>query len=523
MPNADRWAIYGRYSSSNQDKGVSIETQLESCRRITNGDPLIFIDRAVTGRTMHREGFIKMLAAAEAGAFDKLVVYKWDRFGRNSLTHSVISDLEDLGIAVTSATEGSDFLARGVGLLVSEDFSKKLSQRVKDAMHVRFKQNHSHLGGSVTYGYQLERGSDGLNRMVIDEQEAVIVRRVFELYRTESMGAKKISRRLDEEGYKPRTSKLWGWTTINRMLKNEQYLGILFYGKQSEKTDKKSGKVTHIKNATFQTFKVPSLRIISDKDFAAVQKRMKAGSHGEYPRLPRNLRVLSRLAWCGTCGNVMFTRHTSNQNPIVHHYLVCGRRDRHGIDEKGCINSHRPREKALIEIFQEGIRKVLGDRDRIIKRAMELATAQLDTQTIQRVGLEKELSKVHSTIERFGKLMGDPSLSDMEVRGYSSRIGSLELERDEINRTIQQLATAGVVDMKAVVREVEAAMVEAEHSILDVATPQVVNRAIDRFCGPIIVFDDGTIGPREADFVPALPPVPVVTKSPVGIEVCRRR
>src|SRR4051794_35402523 len=115
-----RDAIYCRYSSTNQDNGVSIELQLDVCRKIATAKPLEFIDRAVSGRTMYRDGFRQMMDAAERGEFSRLIVYRWDRFGRNAETHATYADLEDMGIKLLSATEGDDFLARGVNSLVAD-------------------------------------------------------------------------------------------------------------------------------------------------------------------------------------------------------------------------------------------------------------------------------------------------------------------------------------------------------------------------------------------------------------------
>src|SRR5689334_16626526 len=106
--NQDRAAIYARYSSHAQDNSVSIEMQLEACRTIAGANPLEFVDRAVSGRTLQRPQFNAMLAAAERGEFSRLICHKFDRLGRTAHAHSVISDLEDLGVEVISATEGDD-------------------------------------------------------------------------------------------------------------------------------------------------------------------------------------------------------------------------------------------------------------------------------------------------------------------------------------------------------------------------------------------------------------------------------
>jgi site-specific DNA recombinase len=499
-----RDAIYCRYSSSNQDNGVSIETQLEHCHKLSGPKPLEFIDRAISGRTMQREAFRKMLAAAERGEFDRLLIYKWDRFGRNSETHSVLADLEDLGIKVLSATEGdSGFLARGIGLIVGEEYSRALSVRVKDSMRVRFKQNKSFMGGVVPYGYRTVKGPDGLSRLEIDPDESAVVRRVFALYLQESIGAKRIARRLNDEGYKPRNAKAWAWSTINRMFRNPMYKGVVGYGKRSDKLDRRTGKIKRIYNDEFLTNQAESLRLISDADFQVVQERLAKSVFKDY-RLPKDVRAFSNRLICGCCGSVMYTRHTSLQRKKVTYFLVCGRRDRFG--PSACSNTNRPTEAGLLAWVQDGIRKVLTDRDRVINRAVELAEKQLDTTDGRREALQKERATLELAIARFGRILRDPKLSDAEARGFSSQIGVLEKERDGILATLDQLAGEVSFDKKALIREIKAALGEAEESIVEVAGPAVVNRGINRFCGRMVAQPDGSI----------------TRDDPTGTALCRR-
>ena len=90
-------AIYARYSCHNQDDGTSIDVQLEYCRKAAGKSCQEYIDRAVTGTTMKRDEFNRLLTDCEAGLIDTLYIYKWDRFGRSAHAHAVIADLEEMG------------------------------------------------------------------------------------------------------------------------------------------------------------------------------------------------------------------------------------------------------------------------------------------------------------------------------------------------------------------------------------------------------------------------------------------
>src|ERR1044071_220823 len=108
-------AIYARYSSHAQDDGTSIEVQLEQCERSAGGKCAHYIDRAKTGRsTGGRTELLRLLADAEAGKIKRVLVYKFDRLGRDAETHLIARQLEEAGAELVSATEGTNQLARGI-------------------------------------------------------------------------------------------------------------------------------------------------------------------------------------------------------------------------------------------------------------------------------------------------------------------------------------------------------------------------------------------------------------------------
>lgn len=83
MKNA---VIYPRYSSQGQNE-QSIEGQIRICTEFAESNNLRivreYIDRALTGTTDKRPDFQKMIADADSGAFEQIIVYKFDRFARN--------------------------------------------------------------------------------------------------------------------------------------------------------------------------------------------------------------------------------------------------------------------------------------------------------------------------------------------------------------------------------------------------------------------------------------------------------
>src|SRR3954471_11148246 len=140
-PEVKHDAIYARYSSHAQNDGTSIDVQLEQCERAAGGTCQHYIDRAKTGRAMGgRTQLLAMLADAEAGKIGRVFVYKFDRLGRDAETHVIARQLEDAGVELISVTEGTNQLARGIQLVVAEDYSRQLAKRTRDGLIKRHEQ-----------------------------------------------------------------------------------------------------------------------------------------------------------------------------------------------------------------------------------------------------------------------------------------------------------------------------------------------------------------------------------------------
>ena len=82
--------------------------------------------------------------------------------------------------------------------------------------------------GGVPYGYRI--GDDG--RLEVVEEQAEVVRRIFDMYINEGMGSHSIAVRLTDEGIPTQTGKLlWLQSRVHHILGNTTYTGTWIYGK----------------------------------------------------------------------------------------------------------------------------------------------------------------------------------------------------------------------------------------------------------------------------------------------------
>ncbi len=238
---------------------------------------------------------------AEQGKFDILLVFMFDRIGRRAEeTPFVVEWLVKHGIQVWSVNEGEqkieshvDRLTNYIRFWQADGESQKTSIRTKTAL-AQMVQEGRFRGGIAPYGYKLV-GSGVLNKrkhevykLEIDEDEAKVVRMIYDLCIGSGFGRTKIANLLTSMGLKTRDGKNFPEATVGRILHSKMYIGIL-----------KSG-ITES-----EIFK--DLQIISPENFEQAQKLLaERANECNYQRtMPLNTRgqsLLSGNVFCGHCG-----------------------------------------------------------------------------------------------------------------------------------------------------------------------------------------------------------------------------
>lgn len=172
--------------------------------------------------------------------------------------------------------------------------SQKTSIRTANSMHILTEQGHF-TGGTCPYGYELVK-SGRMNKrkqevhdLAVREDEAAVVRLMFQLACTYGYGAQRIANHLNAQGYKNRSGMNWHPATIQSILRNVLYTGILKSGDTCSPVQE-------------------SLRIIDSKSFDGVQEMLtiRSRKYQETRSAPLNTRGNSLLAgniFCGHCGS----------------------------------------------------------------------------------------------------------------------------------------------------------------------------------------------------------------------------
>jgi DNA invertase Pin-like site-specific DNA recombinase len=300
--------VYGLYrvSTLGQVEKDDIPMQKQCCREFCQrqaGWKIVkeFSEKGVSGfkvSAKDRDAIQEIQRDALAGKFDILLVFIFDRLGRrDDETPFVVEWFVKNGIEVWSAMEGQQRFDNHVDKLLNyirywqaSGESIKTSMRVKTRMEQLTQEGH-YTGGGVPYGYRLEQQGriNKKNRSVydlaVDEAEAEIVKLIFEKYVFEGYGAYRLCKYLVELGIRGRKGSNIPTTSINRILKNQIYTGVICNG------DCKSDLI-------------PELQIIDEDLFQRAQKIMEKRTthHSDVPLNTRGQSLLVGNVFCGHCG-----------------------------------------------------------------------------------------------------------------------------------------------------------------------------------------------------------------------------
>jgi site-specific DNA recombinase len=193
-----------------------------------------------------------------------------------------------------------------LGAFAEFERAKIIERTMRGTLH-RLRQGQITSQGHCIYGYQYVRKSPhSPPALVINEQEAAIVRSIFETYAEGTAGPDRISRALEESGIPTRKGKkLWRASQIKSILRNHTYTGIRYYNRMTmvkdapgEKRRSKRGTCVYRDPSEWIGVKVPA--IVCQEVFDKAQERLRHSA--ERYRQPAVHHLLSGLIECGECG-----------------------------------------------------------------------------------------------------------------------------------------------------------------------------------------------------------------------------
>ena len=349
--NRKKCYIYTRVSTAAQTEGFSLEAQQERLYEYAEyreleiaGD---YCDAGKSGKSIKgRPEFQRMMddIISQKDNISYVLVFKLSRFGRNAA--DVLKSMQlltDYGVDLVSVNDAIDSSTQGGRLTltilsavaeierenITDQFMAGRLQKIRDGKW---------SGGSVPYGY---RSVD--RELTIDPYEASIVRKIFDLYMEEDMGATSVAVTLNDEDYLRKENggvdqRPFTYDFIVNVLDNPIYCGKLIFGRRTNKKGpdgkllKPDPKHAVIAQGVHET-------ILTEEEWNAVQEKRERLSKNKYELdNPERISLLSGLVRCPMCGSGMI--HTKNKRinrnhggyyKTIHYYACNNSRKSNGM------------------------------------------------------------------------------------------------------------------------------------------------------------------------------------------------
>ena len=263
-----RVTFYARVSTDQDEQINSLENQVQYYTELIQSKPNWkfvpgYVDEGISGgSTKKRNNFNRMIRDAKAGMFDFIITKEISRFSRSTLDSiKYTQELLDYNVGVffqndninTLDTDSEFRLVIMAG--VAQDEIRKLSERLKFGFRQAIKNGHV-LGNDKLYGYDKK---DCV--LTVNEEEAEIIRIIFDLYGNQRLGTRTISKRLMELGYTSREGNAFNTLTIRHILENPKYKGW-YCGNKSQSVDYRTKRNVLLDESEWVTYPDPSIPAI---------------------------------------------------------------------------------------------------------------------------------------------------------------------------------------------------------------------------------------------------------------------
>lgn len=425
-----RVAVYARCSTDRQD--LSTPAQIRHLREYIKArswitsEKLEYVDEGKTGRNTDRENFNRMLADAETGAFDVILVWKLSRFARNRLDSLMLKrQLRDRGVLVVSTSEPISQSPEGAFMeAIIEAWDECESKRIGKDTARGMKENALRgfiNGGTAPLGLEVKHIPDGermRRKLVVDEKTSSTVSMIFSLA-GDGHGTKEIAIKLNGLGLLTNTGKPWNKNAVLYVLRNEIYAGVIVWNKGSTDPIRIEGALP---------------AIISKETFDRVQRMVSARAPNViHPRRVGSDYLLSGLARCGKCGGPM-CGSAAKSGKVRYYgctkYLKMGKR----ACDAGQMN--RDRVETLV---CDGIRNEVLTPERI-RRLMDLVNEEMMMKVGEVPDLTRGVKREAEDIDRrLRKLYDIVEEGHIDLADIAPRIQELKEKKEEVESRLTHL------------------------------------------------------------------------------------
>ena len=458
MKKQQKCYIYTRVSTSMQVDGYSLDAQKDKLRKYADYQEMSIVgeysDEGKSGKSVEgRPQFKQMLVDIESGKdnVDYVLVFKLSRFGRNAAdVLSSLQKMQDYGVNLICVEDGIDSSKDAGKLMISvlsavaEIERENILVQTMEGRRQKAREGRWN-GGFAPYGYQLVNGE-----LIIAEDEAEIIRIIYDKFVNTTMGMAAIAAFLNNSGYKKKlrqNNTIEGFSTsfVKGVLDNPIYCGKLAFGRRkNEKISGTRNEYHIVKQKDYLLSDGIHEAIISEEMWnQAHRKRQETGVLQVKTHSPLHEHILSGIIKCPVCGSGMYGNVNRKKHPdrgYYKDYFYYACKHRKLVDGHRCTYKRQWNEDRINAAVEEIIRKFVKS-PKFEQEIRKQIGSSIDTSELDRKydGLKDRLSQTTGAKNRLADQMDHLSVSD---KNYDKKYNDMQERLDKLYDEITDIENA---------------------------------------------------------------------------------
>ncbi len=468
-------ALYARVSTTKQELEQTIESQIERLKEYIKNEGLeldekhIYIDEGYSGIKLERPGLDTLRDSAADGEFQKVIIYSPDRLARRYAYQVIVIEelnknrCEVIFLERPISDDPEEKLLLQIQGIIAEYERTKIIERTRRGRLFKARQGHFLTWSNPPYGYRYQPVSTGQpGCAVIHEEEAELVKQIFQWCVEEGLSTYKIAEKLNRIGIRPRKGgKGWAHGSICVILTNEAYIGKAYYNRRfCVKPKKPRNPLAYRKNenstkklrprSEWIEIGVPAL--IDEDIFRRAGEQLKKNTAWSSRNNTQHSYLLRRLVRCGECGYKMCGYFQGRYT-----YYVCKKgRDLIQTHRETKCTSRYVRQERLDELVWQKITELLENPELIIEQYRR----QKDIVLIG--GTQKQCQKLEQQIQTYNKqiqrLIDAYQTEIITLKELETRKSSIEQRISQLQEQIRNIKAAEKkeIDYKKIFNNIDA-------------------------------------------------------------------
>src|SRR5271156_6363852 len=457
-------AIYARVSSEQQREENTIASQTAALIEFAKTHELevpkewVFEDEGYSGATLERPGLERVRDLAAEGQIQVVLAYAPDRLSRKYAYQILLIEelarhgVETLFVKAPQGDSAEDQLLVQFQGMIAEYERAQILERSRRGKRYRAHSGEISVMSNAPYGYRYMRKTDETPAAyLVEEAEAHMVRRVYEMYTVDGLSIGEITRRLNAEGIPTRKlSARWERSVVWGVLRNPAYRGVACFGKTraSARTrvmrpQRRRGVTTPSSTAGHERpreewIEIPVPALVSEESFARAQELLRENKVRSRRRTIAPS-VVQGLVSCAKCGYAFSRTSTQTSARKLHYYKCIGSDSWRKLGGPVCHNRRLVRQELLDQIVWAEVIRLL-EEPALIQQELDrrLAAARSSDPTRKREqSLQRELTHVGKGIERLLNAYQEGLLSIEQLR---ERVPVLRQRQQTLRAELQAIA-----------------------------------------------------------------------------------